>query len=276
MDPDMAGPHSRTKEFLRGLVPAAAQLPAYNALLNLKRRRRGTGQGPIRVTAAGLAFDVAVDGDTIRIPTLRRSQRYASGIASKEAALARKYGCPTFYQPQPGDVIIDIGANVGEFARYCGALGARVLAFEPDPSVYACLKHNVAKYAAVTPIEKALWSTHADLPFFSAFDTADSSLIQPEANVRGVATIAAIPLDGVTELHNVPEIALLKMDGEGAEPEILQGATETLARIRRVAVDCSPERAGDDTAAPVKALLMAAGYEIVSPPEAKLVFAIRA
>jgi FkbM family methyltransferase len=271
----MAGPYSRTKELFRGLLPASAQLPAYNALLNFKRHRRGHGTGRIQVTAAGSYFDVSVDGDHIRIPTLRRSQRYVSGISQKQVALASKYGVPQFFNPQRGDVVIDIGANVGEFSRHCGALGARVFAFEPDPSVYACLTHNVAHYADVTTIEKALWSVEAELPFFSAFDTADSSLIKPDANLRGVATIKAVPLDSVAALQSSPEIALLKMDGEGAEPEILQGATRTLRRIRRIAVDCSPEREGEETGEPVKALLTAAGFTIVSQPTSKLVFAER-
>jgi FkbM family methyltransferase len=270
----MAGPYSRTKELFRGLLPASAQLPAYNALLNLKRRRRGVGAGRISVSAAGDAFDVAVDGDSIRIPTLRRSQRYVNGIATKQVALAAKYGVPDFFNPATGDVVIDIGANVGEFSRHCAALGASVYAFEPDPSVFACLKHNVTPFRNVTPIEKALWSTVADLPFFSAFDTADSSLIKPEANVRAVATIKAVPLDSIDDLRGV-EIALLKMDGEGAEPEILQGARQTMPRIRRIAVDCSPEREGEETAEPVKQLLRGEGYTIVSAPQSKLVFAIR-
>lgn len=270
----MAGQHSRSKEFFRALLPARLELPAYNALLNLKRRRRGSGDGPIRVTAAGPYFDVTVGGDSIRIPTLRRSQRYVNGIAAKQASLAAKYGVPEFYTPRPGDVVIDIGANVGEFSRHCALLGARVIAFEPDPAVHTCLRHNVAGLP-VEPIERALWSGEQDLSFYSAFDTADSSLIKPEANIRAVATVKAVPLDSVEALRGVAEITLLKMDGEGAEPEILAGARATMPRIRRIAVDCSPERAGEDTARPVIALLEAEGYRIVSPAHSKLVFAER-
>jgi FkbM family methyltransferase len=271
----MAGPQSRSKDLFRRLLPSSAQLPVYNALLNFKRRRRGFSGSPISVAAAGLAFDVFVGGETIRIPTVRRSQRYVSGIASKQNSLAVKYGCPQYYTPAKGDVTIDVGANVGEFSRWCAGHGARVFAFEPDPGVYACLRHNVAHLPTVTAIERALWSVPADLPFFSAFDTADSSLIRPDATVLGVATIKAVPLDSVAEVKAVAQIALLKMDGEGAEPEILQGAAETLKRTRRVVVDCSPERQGEDTAAPVKALLVAAGFRVVSPADAALVFAVR-
>jgi FkbM family methyltransferase len=270
----MAGPHSRSKDFFRGLLPTRLELPAYNALLNFKRRRRASGPGPIRITAAGSAFDVAVDGDHIRIPTLRRSQRYVNGIAGKQVSLAAKYGVPAFYAPRAGDVVIDIGANVGEFSRHCARLGARVFAFEPDPAVFACLRHNV-EGLPVEAIERALWSEVAELKFFSAFDTADSSLIEPEANVRGTIAVKALPLDEVEALTAVKEIALLKMDGEGAEPEILAGARKTMPRIRRIAVDCSPERAGEDTATPVMALLQREGYRIVSASGSKLVFAER-
>lgn len=272
----MAGKQSRTKEVLRGLLPEAAAIPAYNVLLNLKRRRKGLTGGPIRVIRVGQAFDVTVAEETIRIPTLRRSQRYVSGISSKENWLAEQYGCPRYYAPAVGDVIIDIGANVGEFTRACARRGARVFAFEPDPAVFACLQHNVAEFSGVRTFERALWSERAELEFFSAFDTADSSLIRPDADIRGATKVVAVPLDTIPSIAACPRIDLLKMDGEGAEPEILAGARQTLLKTRRVAVDCSPERAGESTSEPVMKLLRAAGFDIVSPTTSGLVFAARA
>lgn len=272
----MAGKQSRTKELLRGLLPQAAAVPAYNALLNLKRRRKGIAGGPIRVVQVGAAFDVSAAGETIRIPTLRRSQRYVAGISTKETWLASQYGCPRYHMPARGDVVIDIGANVGEFSRVCARNGATVFAFEPDPAVFACLAHNVAGFPDVHVFERALWFELAELEFFSAFDTADSSLIRPDADIRGAVKVTAVPLDTIAEIAACPRIDLLKMDGEGAEPEILAGARQTLLKTLRVAVDCSPERAGESTAEPVKLVLRDTGFEIVSPPTSGLVFAQRA
>jgi hypothetical protein len=53
--------------------------------------------------------------------------------------------------------------------------------------------------------------------------------------------VKALPLDDVTELPKGP-IRLVKLEAEGAEPEILDGMDETLKRVEFVAADMGPER----------------------------------
>ena len=55
----------------------------------------------------------------------------------------------TGYAPREGDIVIDVGAGIGEFTLWCADAGARVIAFEPDPLAFACLEKNTASLPSV-------------------------------------------------------------------------------------------------------------------------------
>lgn len=57
----------------------------------------------------------------------------------------------------------------------------------------------------------------------------------------------------------VEKIDFLKIDAEGAEPEVLEGTP--LCRVKKVAVDCSPERFGKTTVFEVLKILLSAGFK---------------
>jgi hypothetical protein len=60
-------------------------------------------------------------------------------------------------------------------------------------------------------------------------------------------------------------IRLLKLEAEGAEPEILVGAESVLSRIDYIAADLGPERGlkQEQTATPVINFLLARGFELI-------------
>ena len=70
--------------------------------------------------------------------------RFRDGISARLEAVAEKYVGGTGYAPREGDIVVDIGAGIGEFTLWCADAGARVVAFEPDPLAFACLERNVA------------------------------------------------------------------------------------------------------------------------------------
>jgi FkbM family methyltransferase len=272
----MATMPTRLKEFFRKLVPTRLQLIFYNTTLNLHRRKSARPRPHINVRCAGDVFAVCDEVETMHIPTLRRCRRYRMGIADRSGKLAGKYGLPAEYEPKPGDTVVDIGANVGEFARYCAQRGASVYAFEPDPTVAKCLRRNVRTFALVRVLEQALWNVPKLLKFYCAYDTADSSLISPSAPLNSVLTLHALPLDQVAELAQLEHIDLIKIDGEGAEPEILEGARDTLAKTTHVSIDCGPERMGESTQVQVRKILRRAGFAIRKNRHPEEIFASRA
>ena len=211
----------------------------------------------------------------LSLPAARRITRYRGGIDWRVRRLAERYGCPDFFEPAAGDVVIDIGANVGEFSLYALSKGAKAIAFEPDPTVFQCLQRNLERLPDATALQLALWNEPATLNFFSAVDRADSSLITPQANIGTVCEVDAVPLDSIVEIDALPNIDFIKIDGEGAEPEILQGATNTLKKTRRIAIDVGPERQGESTRDAVLEILESCGFTIDEHASANELFASR-
>lgn len=219
--------------------------------------------GPVSVIRNKEMIGVADRDYELMLPTPRRIIRYRGGIAWRIARLVRRYGCPDFYEPQAGDTVVDVGSNIGEFSLYAVSKGAQAYAFEPDPSVYACLSHNLGRFPNAKGFQLALWNERTTLRFFSAADKADSSFFEPDSHVRAVIEMEAWPLDDIAEIAALERIDFLKIDGEGAEPEILQGAARTLQRTRRVSIDVGPERLGESTRDAVIEILEASGFTII-------------
>ncbi len=178
---------------------------------------------------------------TVEIVICRRSRhrRYKRGVLAFSEKLAAEYGLTAIGNLQGGS-FIDCGANVGELGIWARHHGLSYTAFEPEPLEADCIDLNVFDGAPRTR-RMALWHQRDTLTFYSAPDTADSSLFEIDKAV-GRQTVDALPLDeaGVTLSQTGPNI--LKLEAEGAEPEILDGALKTLPLLHYVAVDCGYER----------------------------------
>lgn len=218
---------------------------------------------PVTIRAEGDAFVVTSEGREVFVPAAIRWRMYRRGWANRLGRLRQNFGIPDHVQIGPADHVIDIGANVGEFALACAGLGARVDCIEGDPRVFACLVRNIAAEPRITAHQTVVWHREEDLTFFSAPEDADSSLIADESDPRyKPIKVHAVPLDLLAEQGGWGEIALLKCDAEGAEPEVLRGAATVLARTRAVAIDTGPERMGEETHEPVATILSAAGFRV--------------
>ena len=154
------------------------------------------------------------------------------------------------FSPADGDLLIDIGANIGWFtilfSRISAGTGAKVLSFEPDPENYALLTGNIiANNASDTVIAKSLaLADHDDgatLHLFGTSNRGRHSLLP--LHDGETVEIATAKLDRVIEASE--ELAarrplVIKIDIEGFELIALRGATETLARCQTVIMEYSP------------------------------------
>lgn len=244
------------------------------AALTLKQRLHyrlhnviaGLGIGPhvpVRMVALNPGYAVDTEGLRIMLPSPLRWRMYRRGLAHRLARLGRQFGIGTHVSLRSGDMVIDIGANVGEFAMACAAHGATVRSIEGDPGVYACLTQNTAHLPGVKAYHQVLWSHAEELTFFTAPERADSSVIADPTDPAYVPIkVQALPLDAIAEQEGWGDIALLKCDVEGAEPEVLSGATAVLRRTRVVAVDTGPERLGQETHEAVAKILTNLGFRV--------------
>lgn len=148
---------------------------------------------------------------------------------------------------QPGDVLFDIGANVGAYSLVAAShtVGqARVYAFEPAYHTYAALCDNIVRNGfadCITPLPVAL----SDATTLVRFDyralrpgTARHRLVNSPADANAETRefapaysqpVLAYRLDDVIALHGLPRPNHLKLDVDGAEVAVLEGARETLA-----------------------------------------------
>ena len=128
----------------------------------------------------------------------------------------------------PGDLCLDLGANVGTFTRRMAETGADVIGFEPDPGAWSVLERRVQDLPNVTLIHKA--AGHADdtltlyrsdkwSPDSPGAHTESSSLI-PTKGASQAVTVDVI--DIIAFIENLDrDIRIIKMDIEGAEWDIL-------------------------------------------------------
>jgi len=141
-----------------------------------------------------------------------------------------------------GDWVLDCGANVGEvsFALLQREPSLNIIAVEPEAAEADCADKNIYRGEKET-VRMVLWHEEATLLFYSASATADSSVIEPPT-FAGVREVSATTIDALLMRQGCERLRLLKLEAEGAEPEILQGAEASISRIDYIAADLGPER----------------------------------
>ena len=117
-------------------------------------------------------------------------------------------------------------------ARAVGPDGL-VVAFEPDRYNLTALRLNVGDAANVRIVEKAVADTPGTVVFYETASTIGSSLLErPDSRSRVVEKTS---IDTELGARDVTRL-LVKLNVEGAEPLVLKGMRETLARVRPVAM----------------------------------------
>jgi FkbM family methyltransferase len=151
-----------------------------------------------------------------------------------------------------GDVFFDVGANIGLYSLYAAKLRPRcaVFAFEPESQNFARLCNNVSinRAANIVPCGLAL-SDGESFDYLSVSSMAPGSALHSlpassESRKRPVAQalrqgVLSTTLDALVKRHGLPSPALLKIDVDGVEDRILNGAGVLLrsAALRTMIVE---------------------------------------
>jgi FkbM family methyltransferase len=142
-----------------------------------------------------------------------------------------------------GDCYVDVGANVGRLvipaAKIVGSNG-KVFAFEPVKKNLAMMRRNLSRNALTAEIhiepvavaEKA-GSTTVYLNVRDGWHTIIKGVNSSGGSYLGTTQIPTISLDAYMAEKNIRRIEMLKIDVEGAELQVLQGA-ETLLRAQAI------------------------------------------
>jgi FkbM family methyltransferase len=129
--------------------------------------------------------------------------------------------------PSDSEVFVDVGAYDGDsILRFINATPTgsykKIYAFEPNPNIYPALLEKTSWIPRIEPHQLALSNNESSIPFLdlnmgSRFATSN------EAAGDGVIHVRACPLDSVVEYAT-----LVKIDVEGFECEVVEGATALL------------------------------------------------
>ncbi|MFP5042404.1 FkbM family methyltransferase [Parasediminibacterium sp. JCM 36343] len=132
------------------------------------------------------------------------------------------------------DFFVDAGANVGSYTVLASAhVGCQSIAVEPVPSTYNHLMNNVfinRMTAKVTALNIGLGKENATLKFTKTLDTVNHIATEGEVDTIDV------PIKTVDEIVGLNVPALIKIDVEGYETEVLKGAIETLKNEKLKAI----------------------------------------
>ncbi|MGE4063596.1 MAG: FkbM family methyltransferase [Rhodospirillaceae bacterium] len=151
-----------------------------------------------------------------------------------------------------GDVVIDVGANAGFFTALLGVLAGpegRVVSFEPGANNLPRLKNNIAlnNLENVMLIEQPASNMPGEVIFFINSDDSGGNALWDVAtfpgNVKSAAapqkvTMRATTLDAEIERLGLAIPKLIKIDVEGAEVQVLLGASKMLTGCKVPFVIC--------------------------------------
>ncbi|HUI83100.1 MAG TPA: FkbM family methyltransferase [Candidatus Binatia bacterium] len=146
-----------------------------------------------------------------------------------------------------GDVVIDLGGQIGSFSRYAFSRGAEtVVMFEPEPGHIRCVERCFAKEIAggrLHLVRAAAWSERTVLRF-------ESSGVESRVSDHGGLEVPARTIDEVVESLKLGRVDFIKADIEGAERVALEGARQTISRFAPKMVLCTYHLPDDPVAIP--------------------------
>jgi FkbM family methyltransferase len=148
-------------------------------------------------------------------------------------------------------LLLDVGANSGQYVREMRGLGyaGRVVSFEPLQAAFEALRARARGDASWTCKQIALGDGPGSATIHIAGNSWSSSLLPmlethsqaaPESRYVGSETVSVRMLDEV-----LPEVArpddriFLKVDTQGYEKRVLEGARQSLRRIDLIQLECS-------------------------------------
>jgi FkbM family methyltransferase len=136
---------------------------------------------------------------------------------------------------RPGDIVVDVGANVGPWTLYSAGLvgpSGHVYAIEPHPQIAGYLTRNIELngFTNVTVLPCAAGEAVGTGMLEERINDANNNIAD-----NGTMAVPVAPLD---ELIPARPIRLIKIDAEGSELQVLRGARKALTSAQHVYIEC--------------------------------------
>jgi FkbM family methyltransferase len=132
---------------------------------------------------------------------------------------------PNYHLIEEGDIVVDLGANIGIFTDYAARKASRVIAVEAGPEVFACLVKNTAE-------------EHKNIEYVNAIVTSSKVGDIFGGVYSKVPSRLTITIKDILEKYNLERINFLKVDIEGFEYDVFNDLDEeTLDRIDKISIE---------------------------------------
>ena len=147
-----------------------------------------------------------------------------SGLSLYEIFVTKIYD--KFFKVNEGDVVVDIGGNLGLFSYYALCKGAKqVYCFEPSPQCCDCMNENF-NFPNLIIEEAAVGINNGEITFnIDTESSINSSAFYTSENSQTI-NCKSINLNNYIKTNNIEKIDYLKIDCEGAEYEIIESLDE--------------------------------------------------
>lgn len=168
--------------------------------------------------------------------------------------------------------IVDLGANVGFFTLFAASRfpGRPVVSVEPYPPSAAALTANLRdnRLSNCRIVQAAVSNMRGTVAFGSTSPVPNpvNARITPNASIDGTQYVACptTTLDDLFREHVSGDVAFMKLDIEGAEYDVLYGASDaSLARVRRIALETEELDADRRNTDALAAFLRSKGFRTV-------------
>lgn len=171
--------------------------------------------------------------------------------------------------------VIDVGANVGQFAVAAGKLfpRAEIHSYEPVPDCFLQLERAASKMGKIRPRQLALGDQAGEIEFYVNTHRHSSSALKlneahkmafPDAKESSVIKVRTSTLDEEYKPGQVKGPILLKLDVQGFEAAVIRGGRQLLSRVDNILVELSfePQYSGEPDFQAVISLLSESGFHL--------------
>ena len=127
------------------------------------------------------------------------------------------------------DVVIDCGAYIGSHTLVLSRLASKVHAFEPQKLIYECLEKTFKNKDNVILYNVALYNKKGEISIGISGNDGTSSVL--ECRKRKFESDYLVECDMIDN-YEFDKVDFIKIDTEGAEFKILEGAVKTIEKHR--------------------------------------------
>jgi len=165
---------------------------------------------------------------------------------------------------KPGDVVLDLGGNIGLTAAHFAALqpGCRVVCVEMDAGNAQMARRNLAPFGPrCTVFQAAAWDADTTIAYSGTKEWGFHAL-DPAAPAAATRTARAARVESILAELGIDRVAFAKVDIEGAEARVLAAGASWLSKIDAIKVEYHAPATRDS----MRDVLLAAGFVVSDDP----------